>query len=105
MKYTLLLLVTILAIAIGVLIFRHYNPITRVSPTSGGCVDIPASPEPSYSQGQPTMKRRALDASWPAWTRSPSTAASPTALAYFGDRFPAFGCQMRSLPPRRWCIR
>lgn len=52
MKYTLLLLVTILAIAIGVLIFRHYNPITRESPTSGGCVDIPASPD-YLSSGNP----------------------------------------------------
>ena len=45
MKYILLLLVIILAIAIGVLLFRHYNSSATVSSKSGGCVDIAASPD------------------------------------------------------------
>src|SRR5207248_11401692 len=45
MKYILLLLVIILAIAIGVLLFRHYNSSATVASKSGGCVDIAASPD------------------------------------------------------------
>ena len=45
MKYILLLLVIILAIAIGVLLFRHYNSSATVSSKSAGCVDIAASPD------------------------------------------------------------
>ena len=52
MKYLLLLLVIILAIAIGVLLFRHYNSSATVSSKSGGCVDIAASPD-YLSSGNP----------------------------------------------------
>ena len=45
MKYILLLLIIILAVTIGVLLFRHYNSTAVVSSMSGGCVDIVASPD------------------------------------------------------------
>src|SRR5437588_9767208 len=45
MKYMLLLLVAILAVAIGVLLFRHYNSSATVSSKPGACVDIAASPD------------------------------------------------------------
>ena len=50
MKYMLLLLGAILAVAIGVLLFRHYNSSATVSSKSGACVDIAASPDNLSSQ-------------------------------------------------------
>jgi uncharacterized protein YkwD len=52
MKYLLLLLAAILVVATGVLLFRHYNSSPAVSLSTGGCVDITASPD-YLSSGNP----------------------------------------------------
>jgi uncharacterized protein YkwD len=52
MKYIFFLLLIMLAIAVGVLAFRHFNSTALVTTGSGGCVDIAASPD-YLSSGDP----------------------------------------------------